>query len=189
MSLKHGLLGFLDSNGPMTGYDLNRLFMTTFGFIWTAQRSQIYSELKTMEKLGYVTANTIIQTGKPNKIEYTITEEGLVELKKWLIGFNFEDHFQRKNAFLMKIFFSGINELSETINQLKSFKKESIRLLGLLNVECETLNYFSKKGMMENHLYFGAVNDFQKDYLKMCINWADKTIAKLEESKNKNSKK
>lgn len=182
MSLKHGLLGYLDSNGPMTGYDLNKIFMSMFGYIWPAQRSQIYHELKSMEKLGWVSSNIIFQTGKPNKKEYTITEEGIDELKKWLLEYNIQDQLRIKSVFLMKVFFSGRNELSENINMIQSFKNECIELLEVLKVGDDTLEYFSETGLAKNRVYPEAVHDFEEDYLKMCIKWADKTIEKLEKS-------
>ena len=181
MSLKHGLLGFLDLNGSMTGYDLNKIFISMFGYIWPAQRSQIYHELKSMEKLGWVSSNIIFQTGKPNKKEYTISEEGITELKKWLIEYNIHDQLRMKSVFLMKIFFSGRNELIENIDIIQSFKNECIKLLEALKVGDEAIEYFSEMGFAKSSIYPEAVNDFEEEYLKMCVKWADKTIEKLEE--------
>ena len=182
MSLKHGLLGFLDYNGATTGYDLNKLFISLFGYVWPAQRSQIYHELKLMEKTGWVSSNIIFQTGKPNKKEYTITEEGVAELKKWLIEYDIQDQLIMKSAFLMKIFFSGRNEVDENTNMLQSFRKECIELLEVLKVEDEVMDYFSEMEFAKNRVYPETVYDFKEDYLKMCVKWADKTIKKLEES-------
>ena len=182
MSLKHGLLGFLDLNGPMTGYDLNKIFMSMFGYIWPAQRSQIYHELKSMEKLDWVSSNIIFQTGKPNKKEYTITEDGEVELKNWLIEQDIQDQLRVKSAFLMKVFFSGRNHLDENINMIQSFKKECMDLLDTLKIEDDVINYFSESELVENKIYPEVVYDFEEEYLKMCVKWADKSIEKLEET-------
>ena len=54
MSLKHGLLGLLNY-GNMTGYDIDRTFKDSLFLFWQAQTSQIYRELNTMEKLGWLT--------------------------------------------------------------------------------------------------------------------------------------
>jgi len=183
MSLKHGLLGFLDLNGPMTGYDLNKIFMSMFGYIWPAQRSQIYHELKSMEKLGWVSSNIIFQTGKPNKKEYTISEEGEVQLKNWLIENNIQDHLRVKSVFLMKVFFSGKNHITENINMIHSFKEECMNLLDVLKVGSGALDESSSERFEKSRIYHEMVYDFEEDYLKMCINWADKTIEKLEENK------
>ena len=180
MSLKHGLLGFLDFNGPMTGYDLNKIVISMFGYIWPVQRSQIYRDLRSMEKLGWVSSNIIFQTGKPNKKEYTISEEGIAELKKWLIECSIDNQLRMKSVFLMKVFFSGKNEINENVNIIQSFKNECVNLLETLKVGDETIEYFSEIGFTKNSTYPEIINDFEEDYLKMCVNWADKTIEKLD---------
>ncbi|MDR2966886.1 MAG: PadR family transcriptional regulator [Methanobacteriaceae archaeon] len=185
MSLKHGLLGFLDLSGSMTGYDLNKIFMSLFKYIWPAQRSQIYHELKSMEKLGWVSSNIIFQTGKPNKKEYTITEEGKAELKKWLVEYDMQDQLRVKSIFLMKIFFSGKNQINENIKLIQSFKKECIDVLEILKIGDGTIDYSSGIGFAKNKIYKDIVYDFEEDYLKMCVRWADKTIEKLEKNSEK----
>ena len=180
MSLKHGLLGFLDLNGPMTGYDLNKVFMSMFGYIWPAQRSQIYHELKSMEKLDWVSSDIIFQTGKPNKKEYTITEEGGAELKKWLIEANIEDQLRVKSVFLMKVFFSGRNTINENKNIIQSFKKECLELLNDLKIGNQATNHFFEIEFGDDRIYPDVVYDFEEEYLQMCVKWADKTIEKLE---------
>lgn len=182
MSLKHGLLGFLDYNGPMTGYDLNKIFISMFWYIWPAQRSQIYHELRSMENSGWVSSNIIYQTGKPNKKEYTITEEGIVELKKWLIQHNINDQLKIKSVFLMKIFFSGRNEIMDNMSMIQSFKKECVELLEILEFGDEIVDYSSDIGFAKNRVYPEAVHDFEEDYLKMCVEWADKTIENLKQA-------
>lgn len=53
MSLKYGLLSLLNY-GDMTGYELSKEFDDSLGFFWQAQISQIYRELNTMEKCGWL---------------------------------------------------------------------------------------------------------------------------------------
>ena len=47
--LKHGILGLI-SNGDKTGYEIMTVFRDSLNHFWTAQTSQIYRELQTMEK-------------------------------------------------------------------------------------------------------------------------------------------
>ena len=60
MSLGFGILGFLNY-GPMSGYDLVKAFESSLQFFWHAQNSQIYLELKKLEKKGYIDGETVIQ--------------------------------------------------------------------------------------------------------------------------------
>ncbi|MDR0221438.1 MAG: PadR family transcriptional regulator, partial [Lachnospiraceae bacterium] len=83
MSLKHGLLGLL-SYGRMTGYELDKAFKDSLNFFWQAQTSQIYRELKAMEKAGWLTSEIVFQTSKPNKKLYAITDSGRLEFHRWI---------------------------------------------------------------------------------------------------------
>ena len=47
--LKHGILGLLNY-GDKTGYEIMTVFRDSLNHFWTAQTSQIYRELQTMEK-------------------------------------------------------------------------------------------------------------------------------------------
>lgn len=69
---------------PLTGYEIKQRFDNTLMFCWHALHSQIYQELKKMRKAGLVTVRTEVQVGKPNRQVYSITKEGLEELKHWL---------------------------------------------------------------------------------------------------------
>lgn len=75
MSLTYGILGFL-SYGSMTGYDLAKAFGCSVNFFWNAQTSQIYRELGRMEGEGLVASELVLQTQRPNKKLYSITEKG-----------------------------------------------------------------------------------------------------------------
>lgn len=82
MSLRHALLALLDV-GPMTGYDLARVFSDSVKFAWRANHSQIYPELRTMEKEGFIVANEVERGSRATKREYTITDLGREELVRW----------------------------------------------------------------------------------------------------------
>ena len=81
--LKHGILGLLNY-GDMTGYEIREVFNKSLNFFWQAQSSQIYRELRTLEKNGWITITTVEQSEKPNKNVCSITESGRTELLSWL---------------------------------------------------------------------------------------------------------
>ena len=68
---------------PMTGYELAKTFDTSIGFFWKADHQQIYRELSKLRDRGHVQAREVVQTGKPNKLVYTLTPEGRAALKHW----------------------------------------------------------------------------------------------------------
>lgn len=75
MSLAFGILGFLNF-GPMSGYDLVKAFESLLQFFWHAQNSHIYLELKKLENKGYICGETVIQSDRPNKKIFSITDAG-----------------------------------------------------------------------------------------------------------------
>ncbi len=82
MSLRHALLAELTAE-PMTGYDLVKYFDGTLAFMWSAPHSQIYPELRRMEDLGLVKAETIPRGNRAEKRVYSITDLGVEELRRW----------------------------------------------------------------------------------------------------------
>jgi DNA-binding PadR family transcriptional regulator len=68
---------------PMTGYELAKTFDSSIGFFWKADHQQIYRELTRLRERGHVQAREIVQTGKPNKLVYTLTAEGKAALRHW----------------------------------------------------------------------------------------------------------
>lgn len=68
---------------PMTGYELAKTFDSSIGFFWKADHQQIYRELTRLRDKGFVQAREVVQSGKPNKLVYTLTVEGKAALRHW----------------------------------------------------------------------------------------------------------
>jgi DNA-binding PadR family transcriptional regulator len=68
---------------PRSGYDLAKSFDASIGFFWTADHQQIYRELARLREKGHVEVREVIQSGRPNKLIYTVTPSGLAALKAW----------------------------------------------------------------------------------------------------------
>jgi DNA-binding PadR family transcriptional regulator len=67
----------------MTGYELAKTFDASIGFFWKADHQQIYRELSRLRDKGHVQGREVVQSGKPNKLVYTLTPEGRAALKHW----------------------------------------------------------------------------------------------------------
>jgi DNA-binding PadR family transcriptional regulator len=72
---------------PLTGYDLVRHFQGTVGFLWSAPQSQIYPELRRMEAAGLVEARVAPRGQRAQKRIYSVTDEGMAELRRWATDF------------------------------------------------------------------------------------------------------
>src|SRR3954464_10826418 len=68
---------------PMTGYELAKTFDSSIGFFWKADHQQIYRELSKLRDRGQIQGREVVQSGKPNKLVYTLTSEGRAALRQW----------------------------------------------------------------------------------------------------------
>ena len=184
MPLKHGLLGLLNYKSE-TGYDLDKTFKQSLGFFWKAQASQIYRELNKMEKEGWLESETIMQIGKPNKKLYSLTSKGEEELNRWLCHHESMEWVTLRSEFLMKLFFSGNKLLIENIEYLKQYRNECRELMK--NMEATGAIIESHAAALDDHKsahYWELTAIYGFDYYTMCLNWATKTIKKLEDKIN-----
>ncbi len=113
----YAILGLV-SFGEMSGYDLKRFADRSIQhFFWSPSASQVYSELRRLESMGYVTERTVEQESRPDKRLYQITSQGREELGRWLDHPNV-DQGVRKSTFLLKLFFRRDNAYQVAIDQL-----------------------------------------------------------------------
>ncbi|HON38985.1 MAG: PadR family transcriptional regulator [Desulfomonilia bacterium] len=111
------ILGFLMS-GPKSGYKIKnitgRLMMA-----YNLSLNQIYPALRKLEAADLVRKEVVIQTGKPNKHVYSITEKGRREFLKSLVSPPIPVDYQLD--FLTRAFFFRFLTREQIIEQ---FEKE-----------------------------------------------------------------
>jgi DNA-binding PadR family transcriptional regulator len=82
MALGDAILACLTER-PMTGYELAKTFDSSIGFFWKADHQQIYRELSKLRDRGHIQGREVVQSGKPNKLVYTLTSDGRAALRHW----------------------------------------------------------------------------------------------------------
>ncbi|HZG15245.1 MAG TPA: PadR family transcriptional regulator [Candidatus Bathyarchaeia archaeon] len=117
MDVKTIILGFL-SEGEMSGYDIKLAFSNSIGFFYDASFGAIYPALRKLEEEGLVTKQEIIQSGKPNKILYQITDSGKELFYKEMMSPIVPPVL--RSDMLVKIFFAGNRSVEEQQALLKS---------------------------------------------------------------------
>lgn len=83
MALEHAILMSLEEQAG-SGYELTRRFEKSIGYFWGATHQQIYRTLKRMVQRDWVAVEQIPQRARPDKKVYRVTEQGSVELERWL---------------------------------------------------------------------------------------------------------
>jgi PadR family transcriptional regulator AphA len=120
MSIQYAILGILGWK-PATGYELKKIFEDSSFMYWSGNNNQIYKALMKLEKDELVTYEVIHQDSSPSKKIYTITEEGLRELKKWLV--TAPEVPEIKKDFLIQFAWSDMlsdQELSELLTKYEN---------------------------------------------------------------------
>jgi DNA-binding PadR family transcriptional regulator len=78
------VLGMLSFERELSGYDIKKWADWSLKlFYWSPSFSQIYGELKRLEKNGYVTSRTVMQDDVRGKRVYTITDTGREAVRFW----------------------------------------------------------------------------------------------------------
>ena len=176
--LKHGILGLIN-NGDKTGYEIMIVFRDSLNHFWTAQTSQIYRELQTMEKAGWISQTHVAQSEKPDKNVFSITQAGREELLRWLRDDNLPAGF--KNPFLMKTFFMGELPAEENIAFFKAFRDASVFLDDGKQVSKNADMYRKAAEHPEKAVYWKLTIEFGRMYEKMQREWCEYCIRVLEE--------
>lgn len=187
MSLAHGILGFLNY-APMSGYDLVKAFESSLQFFWHAQNSHIYLELKKLEKKGYICGETVIQSDRPNKKIFSITEAGRKEFMDWLAKGPGEDATHFKNSFLMKVFFSGNMPPAQSADILRRFKSDCEAYLKNMGSTPESIEKYGCDMESYQTMYWQFTIDYGYGFVENCIEWAERCIKKLESIDKQNTK-
>ncbi|WP_329240192.1 PadR family transcriptional regulator [Actinoallomurus sp. NBC_01490] len=83
MPLHHAVLALL-VDGPSHGYELKGRFEEAIGPQWGGLNiGHLYQILDRLVRDGYVSRSVVAQTGRPDKTRYTLSPEGLRELREW----------------------------------------------------------------------------------------------------------
>jgi DNA-binding PadR family transcriptional regulator len=98
--LGHALLALL-SRRSLTGYELTKRFYGSVAFCWHAHPSQVYSELKRLDRRRLISAKVERGPSRPTKTVYTLTEAGRETLIGWLR--DPEPALALKDAWLLRV--------------------------------------------------------------------------------------
>ena len=174
--LKHGILGLIN-NSDKTGYEIMTVFRDSLNHFWAAQTSQIYRELQTMEKNGWISQTHVAQTGKPDKNVFSITPAGREELLRWLRNGNLPGV---RNPLLLKTFFMGDLPVEENIAFFKALRDGFVFSDNGQQASASAELYKKAIDHPEKAVYWKFTIEYGIMYQKMHREWCDRCIAELE---------
>lgn len=179
-TLRYIILGLLGTR-PMSGYDIKQAFDRALASYWNAGNSQIYTILKNLNKAGLVEVEVIVQTTRPNRKVYRLTETGEAELDQWLK----EDVPERftKDEFLTKLFFCGETSDEVALAHLQEHR-ESLRKQ-LAYMEWVHQQYAARPTRRPRLLeYQMLVREYKEAVLKAGLEVTEHAIERMEGKSN-----
>jgi PadR family transcriptional regulator AphA len=126
MSLEYAILGFLNY-GPLSGYDLKKVFDVSVRHFWSADQSQIYRTLARLAEQGWAEIELVEQEDRPDRKVYHITPAGREELRRWLTT-PLPPH-EPRSAPLIQVFFAGQLSDEEILETFRRGAEELRRVL------------------------------------------------------------
>jgi len=175
MSIEYAILGIL-SWSSSTGYELKKIFEDSSFMYWTGNNNQIYKALIKMHEKGLVISKVIHQESSPSKKIYTITEEGLKQLKDWVKST--PEAPEIKKTFLIQLAWSNILS-NEEISELFSNYENEIKIQLVMQQEKNRRALHSPSRSTRECLIWDAISENIISTYNNELNWVQKTREKL----------
>lgn len=170
MSIKYAILGLLSSK-PSTGYEMKKVFEESLVMYWSGNNNQIYKSLIQLLDEGLVTSEVLHQETSPSKKVYTITTNGLVELKKWVLSPPEAPEF--KKTFLVQL--AWADQLNnEELNELLLKYENEIKIQLLLHQEKNRRGLYSPNRNPRETFLWNMISDNLISSLKGELDWIQK---------------
>ena len=168
----YAVLGLLVSREAKSGYEIRKSAETLRYFYWSPAQSQIYSELRRLAALNYVTSELVPQQGKPNKRLYQITDVGCNAFTDWVNHAPLEPTML-KHAVQLRLFFGESAEPDHLATLLQQYIEESKRALGQIAIVRE----FSE--LDESYRWQGIVAEWSEARLEAEVAFATELLQRL----------
>ncbi len=120
MNIQYAILGLLRGQ-PMTGYDMKKAMQKSPLIYWSGNNNQIYRALAELEADGLVAAKVHHGDASPTKKIYTLTENGMRELRR--LSLQFPEAPEVRKTFLMQLVFAGDLTKTELETLLEQYER------------------------------------------------------------------
>lgn len=152
MAIDYVILGFLRW-GPLTGYELKKMFALSDILYWSGSNNQIYRPLVALHKAGFVTREIEHQEDNPSRKIYTITPAGRTALREWLL--DTPDLPYIKHPLLIQLLWADQLDEAE-LDQMLSRYEESVQSEILMLREREARRVLPKQESQAARLWEAA---------------------------------
>lgn len=170
MSISYAILGILGCKS-LTGYDLKKIIQESPFMYWSGNNNQIYKSLVELLDEGFVTSEVHHQESSPSKKIYTITTEGLAELKEWVLSS--PEPPELKNTFLIQLAWADMLQEDE-LNTLFSAYENQIKMQIILQKEKQRRGTFSPARTKREIYLWDMINENIIQSYENELTWLEK---------------
>lgn len=178
MALSHAIATALIDQ-PLSGYELAGQFETSLGFFWAASHQQIYQELKKLSAAGYLEARPVEQNGRPDKVEYALTDAGIEMLERWAL----EPSRRRgsKDDLFVKLYQTGSHNRAHLIAEIDGRLQEH-RARAALYEKIRRRHYAEPRALplRRQGIYLALAAGLRSE--AMYVDWCEEALALLRDS-------
>jgi PadR family transcriptional regulator, regulatory protein AphA len=163
------VLALLAIEGERSGYDLTKLVSTAIAHVWSPAKTQLYAVLPRLERHGFATARSVVQTNRPDKRLYKISKAGRRALSDWLEEVVPGD----AQLFYLKAFLGGLMDRDSLIAHYEQFARDQQARLDELRA-IEPTN--TRRG---HDYYFYFLLRYGIERAEQSVRWAEDSIREL----------
>lgn len=163
------ILGMVAMRGPSTSYDLKRAIGHSVGYFWPFPHAPLYSEPKSLVGAGLLAVSS--EENGRRRQTYTISDEGLRELRLWLAEPTSEQ-MQVRDIAQMKLFFGELakpedlmvlakHQISQHRERIKTYTGMQMRFRGREDIAARMIPL--RLGLDLENAALKFWEEFQKD--------------------------
>lgn len=169
LSITYAILGIL-SFKALTGYDIKKIMQDSSFMYWSGNNNQIYKALVELLRDGLVTNVVQHQEGAPSKKIYTITEDGLAELKRLSLSLPEAPEF--KKSFLVQFAWTWQIENDDVSMLLNSYEQTVKRQMMIAEVQKNSASFSPNRTMREG-IIWGLIHENIVGSYQAELNWIE----------------
>lgn len=170
MSLNHVILGLLNRE-PMTGYEIKKIMQHTPFMHWSGNNNQIYKAFSELLAEGLVAKEVHHQEGAPSKHIYSITGDGLNELRNWL--FSVPDAPFFKKEMLVKLALIPPSRREDLQHMLASYA-DVVKMQAELSERELDRGYFAERSSADNPGFLDLIRENIRSFYSGELEWINK---------------
>jgi DNA-binding PadR family transcriptional regulator len=114
------VLALLAIEGENSGYDLMKYVTQAIGHVWAPARSGLYAALPRLVRMGLATSRAVVQSTRPDKQVYRISDDGRAALDDWLETVE----PGARETFFLKLFVGGLTTTDVLLRHVEQFRSD-----------------------------------------------------------------